>query len=289
MHCFAGQSRSASTVTAYLMHAWKLPRDLALAMLKAEYSEAAPAGNFLLQLSIFEEIGAEIWSESDVPTALRHHWLRHSAGPEASSARAEDTSHGQDRPAGELSSATPARQESSLVSAVDEAGSGLWQREIAKLLLWRGDTLTCEAEQQACNMLAESTCPPCRVYTGMCRELAVSKVDLAVAKALAAALQSEAKDPIGSRGDSSVPHQKAYSCARCRRTLFTTSNIVHNTCGPLFLERLVWMNARGREGKLACECGAKLGRYSWAGQTCGCGCRQKPTFCVPRDKVEMQS
>ncbi|CAE7253241.1 unnamed protein product, partial [Symbiodinium pilosum] len=120
-------------------------------------------------------------------------------------------------------------------------------------------------------------------------ELGVKQMDCELSQALASALVLEMTPLAQQQGDTAKTVVESYSCSRCRLVLFTTANIQHSTCGPLFLECLPWMRADGREGKIVCLCGAKLGRYTWGGQTCGCGCRQKPAFCIPRDKVEIQA
>lgn len=190
VHCRAGVSRSASVVTAYLMHRWRISRDLALAILRAHYRPAAPAENFLRQLKDFEA-------------------------------------------------------------------------------------------SEACRLDSEPSAHP-RLATSF-EQSARTELEFQVAAGLAKAFAAE----IPVERKEHEPMAVGYRCVRCQKRLFSGSNVQHLSCGPFFLEQLAWMKASDYEGKLSCSCGAKLGRYTWRGQTCGCGHRQKPSFCVHREKVEV--
>ena len=106
------------------------------------------------------------------------------------------------------------------------------------------------------------------------------ELEFGVAESLAKAFAAEI--PLRKEDESTA---MGYRCVRCQKRLFTRSNVQHMSCGPFFLEHLAWMKATDYEGKLSCSCGVKLGRYTWRGQTCGCGHRQKPSFCVHRGEA----
>ncbi|KAG7582714.1 Dual specificity phosphatase catalytic domain [Arabidopsis suecica] len=59
VHCFAGQSRSASMVIAYLMRTEKLSREEALASLR-QSAQASPNPGFLKQLDLFERMNFKV-------------------------------------------------------------------------------------------------------------------------------------------------------------------------------------------------------------------------------------
>ncbi|EFH59515.1 hypothetical protein ARALYDRAFT_898481 [Arabidopsis lyrata subsp. lyrata] len=59
VHCFAGQSRSASMVIAYLMRTEKLSREEALASLR-QSAQASPNLGFLKQLDLFERMNFKV-------------------------------------------------------------------------------------------------------------------------------------------------------------------------------------------------------------------------------------
>ena len=85
----------------------------------------------------------------------------------------------------------------------------------------------------------------------------------------------------------------AYRCGACRRHLFDATDVVHghdnDKCGSFVLEEpLAWMTRQlqGDGGRLCCECGAKLGHWSWTGMRCGCGEWLAPAFSIAKSKVD---
>ena len=85
----------------------------------------------------------------------------------------------------------------------------------------------------------------------------------------------------------------AYRCGACRRHLFDATDVVHGhdgeKCGSFVLEEpLAWMTQQlqGDGGRLCCECGAKVGHWSWTGMRCGCGEWLAPAFAVAKSKVD---
>ena len=85
----------------------------------------------------------------------------------------------------------------------------------------------------------------------------------------------------------------AYRCGACRRHLFDATDVVHghdnDKCGSFVLEEpLEWMTRQlqGDGGRLCCECGAKLGHWSWTGMRCGCGEWLAPAFSIAKSKVD---
>ena len=85
----------------------------------------------------------------------------------------------------------------------------------------------------------------------------------------------------------------AYRCGACRRHLFDATDVVHghdnDKCGSFVLEEpLAWMTRQlqGDGGRLCCECGAKLGHWSWTGMRCGCGAWLAPAFSIAKSKVD---
>lgn len=60
VHCFAGVSRSAAIITAYLMRSEQLPLEDALESLRQSCEFVSPNDNFLEQLKMFEEMGFKV-------------------------------------------------------------------------------------------------------------------------------------------------------------------------------------------------------------------------------------
>ncbi|KAL9232637.1 hypothetical protein vseg_007723 [Gypsophila vaccaria] len=60
VHCFAGVSRSAAIVTAYLMRSEQLSVEDALESLRQSCESVSPNDNFLEQLKMFEEMGFKV-------------------------------------------------------------------------------------------------------------------------------------------------------------------------------------------------------------------------------------
>lgn len=60
VHCFAGVSRSAAIITAYLMRSEQLSQEAALESLRKSCEFVSPNDNFLEQLKMFEEMGFKV-------------------------------------------------------------------------------------------------------------------------------------------------------------------------------------------------------------------------------------
>ncbi|KAN0078813.1 dual specificity phosphatase [Elaphomyces granulatus] len=80
VHCEYGVSRSPTIVIAYLMRKRGLKFEDALAMVK-EKRKVRPSANFVKQLQIWEQVGHEIWedSETKVPKAEYQAYLNERA------------------------------------------------------------------------------------------------------------------------------------------------------------------------------------------------------------------
>ena len=99
---------------------------------------------------------------------------------------------------------------------------------------------------------------------------------------------------VASPATDGAPNQVlAYRCGACRRHLFDATDVVHghdgDECGSFVLEEpLAWMTQQlqGGGGRLCCECGAKVGHWSWTGMRCGCGEWLAPSFAVAKSKVD---
>ncbi|GLJ48420.1 hypothetical protein SUGI_1022050 [Cryptomeria japonica] len=71
VHCFAGVSRSASVVTAYLMKTEQLSQEDALESLRQQSESACPNDGFLEQLKMFEEMGFKVDHASSIYKKFR--------------------------------------------------------------------------------------------------------------------------------------------------------------------------------------------------------------------------
>ncbi|CAK8543071.1 unnamed protein product [Lathyrus sativus] len=71
VHCFAGVSRSASVITAYLMRSENLSLEDALESLKQSCEFVCPNDGFLEQLKMFEEMGFKVDQSSPIYKRFR--------------------------------------------------------------------------------------------------------------------------------------------------------------------------------------------------------------------------
>lgn len=71
VHCYAGVSRSATIITAYLMRAEQKPLEEALESLKEVYESVCPNDGFLEQLKLFGEMGFKVDTSSPLYKRFR--------------------------------------------------------------------------------------------------------------------------------------------------------------------------------------------------------------------------
>lgn len=71
VHCFAGVSRSAAIITAYLMKSEGLSREAALESLRQSCEFVSPNDGFLEQLKMFEEMGFKVDRSSSIYKRFR--------------------------------------------------------------------------------------------------------------------------------------------------------------------------------------------------------------------------
>ncbi|KAM7505235.1 hypothetical protein LguiB_004139 [Lonicera macranthoides] len=71
VHCFAGVSRSAAIITAYLMRTEKLSQEDALESLRQSCESVCPNDGFLDQLKMFEEMGFKVDHASPIYKSFR--------------------------------------------------------------------------------------------------------------------------------------------------------------------------------------------------------------------------
>eukprot|EP00439_Symbiodinium_sp_Y106_P083654 s505_g23.t3 len=219
VHCFAGASRSASIVTAYLMRTWHLPFSLALQIFKATYPNASPAENFCEQLKVFEAAGFSLGEDGQVPEA-----------------------------------------DLSIRGALPEE---FWRTALIGLYTRDGMSHACAVENV-------TECPFTKTLS----------------PELALALQRELVRSLGVRLPVAASPSSVCCCTKCQKPLFSSAHVLHECASGHYVEPMQWMSTSASEGKLSCECGAKLGSFSWTGQSCGCGEWRAPVFCIQNKKVE---
>ena len=112
--------------------------------------------------------------------------------------------------------------------------------------------------------------------------------------------EDEAKGATATIEESVSPEAKEYRCRKCRRSLATTSYVVHQkadghteACAHVFVEPLSWMRPeleQGKlDGKLNCpneKCGQNVGKYAWQGSRCSCNKWIVPGINIIRSKVD---
>lgn len=75
VHCFAGISRSASVVIAYVMKEMKLDYSTARTLVSRSRSVISPNEGFVKQLSFYEKLGCNLEGSSPAHTYLRSQLL----------------------------------------------------------------------------------------------------------------------------------------------------------------------------------------------------------------------
>lgn len=110
-------------------------------------------------------------------------------------------------------------------------------------------------------------------------------------------------------GESLEPENiQFFTCMKCRFLLFNSSQLSDHAvdekglmrrggasvpCTSYFLsDPPEWLAYDGLDsGKLSCanpKCGAKLGQWNWAGNTCSCGAWVAPAFQIIKNKVDIK-
>ena len=99
-----------------------------------------------------------------------------------------------------------------------------------------------------------------------------------------------------------------YRCPQCRVGLFKSTSIiphqatkerkfarkrqeyagVDSECTSFFIEKPGWLDATGRKAdSIKCpRCGFKVGHFNWIGCQCSCGEWVKPSFQIPKSRVD---
>lgn len=294
VHCFAGMSRSVSTVLAYLMRMWQVPFPLALAMFKETYPSAAPAANFCEQLRAFEEAGFHLAEGEDEPDggvevlqALQVYQLSRADHPATQVPHSSDpNSHSDEKECrGPL-----------LGHAEDDVkgSNGFWYDALVALYVQQEMSIPVAEEKAMVAKLTEECL--WHFYLQQWKKCTWKTVDLKVAKALRQELQMQALAPlargkvlsIGGRKDvlGLGPEADMCCCAKCRQALFSRDHVLHDCTSGYYVEAMQWMMTVSPQGKLSCACGVKLGSFTWSGQSCGCGQFRAPIFHVQKKKVE---
>ena len=284
VHCQAGMSRSVSTVVAYLMRQWKLPFDLALEMFRDVYPSAAPAENFCEQLQVFEDAGFLL--EDDAPPALeplrvlqrstehqgtQKHHLGSDGKAVDESVEATD-GHGEQE---QKSTGKIVQLQDSFASGSDfgsiakgQGSDGFWQSALTGLHLQQGMSAAAAKEKVMATWGQASPLSPWRLYVQEWRAYTWRTVDVDIARELRKELVHETLTR--NRGVQMPQSSGVCCCAKCHKALFSSQNLLHDCPGGYYVEPMQWMEASSSEGKLNCACGAKLGSYTWSGQSCGC-------------------
>ncbi|CAK9090415.1 unnamed protein product [Durusdinium trenchii] len=301
VHCFAGMSRSASTVIAYVMRQWQLPFDLAFGMLKEMYPKAAPAANFCEQLRVFEEAhfsladeeGSQVLPQVPLGSAHRRNQEQLAAdeqmGDLVTRAGDETKLRACCCDMSKSSDKTPA--EDCNADVAQGAGSyGFWQKALVQLYIQEG-TSTIIAEKKMLAAWALSHEPSWHLYVQEWKKSSFKTVDLHIASALRQEFVRTAHKDVGEAGESRDGQGPAfvYCCIKCREALFTSDHVLHDCASGYYVEPMQWMMTSAAQGKLACACGAKLGGFTWNGQMCMCGTLMAPAFSIHKKKVEWKS
>ena len=119
------------------------------------------------------------------------------------------------------------------------------------------------------------------------------------------AIEEESKPKID---PNHVDPNTVFRCSQCRTILFKGSDIIpheatkvrkfsrkrqqfgsqENGCHSYFIEKPDWLDATGRTtDTIYCpKCHNKLGHFNWVGQQCSCGEWVKPSFQIPKSRVD---
>ena len=120
--------------------------------------------------------------------------------------------------------------------------------------------------------------------------------------------EEKEKEEQEKKNDDKVDPNTVFRCPQCRTPLFKGSDIIpheatkvrkfsrkrqqfaskENGCQSYFIEKPDWLDATGRmSDTIYCpKCHLKIGHFSWIGQQCSCGEWVKPSFQIPKSRVD---
>ncbi|KAI0761117.1 protein-tyrosine phosphatase-like protein [Irpex lacteus] len=322
VHCFAGISRSASIVAAYLMYSRELNPTDALNLIKESRSQIYPNPGFLKQLELFYKAS---FSVSQHDKGIRMYYLEklvkdvksgkvtldentvmyYPPSASGSSPTTTETSkrrirckkcrqelatrehmvdHGQFSPPTPAVSYSPVIPSPSFASSPEPSSTSTNFSSEPSVHLDSADFQNAvDLGESISKKLSESENAAAPVENSP-----ANPPRLAHASQLTAQLSSNPKIAVLRSGLSVIPAPSP--------SLANTggSPILSNPkCSGYFVEPLKWMDSileQGHmSGKIICpnkKCGAKLGNYDWAGVCCSCKEWVVPGFCIHRSKVD---
>ncbi|URD97805.1 Dual specificity phosphatase, catalytic domain containing protein [Musa troglodytarum] len=280
VHCFAGVSRSAAVIIAYLMRTEHKSMEDALESLREICESVSPNDGFLDQLSLFEEMGFKVDTENPIYKRFR---LKVKFGLDIRSFY------------------------------------GLFIVTLSKAPNWdkiddRSFFYNCLfAGLASISHMDDGVQLDQEALLGHSYKQG-EKIDGSIFGAdPGLPLESNSSEEVR-KGNQ---HTTAYRCKKCRRIVALQGNVVSHVpgenetffdwqkrksgnwsnrfqeqeCSSLFVEPLKWMTSvedGALEGKLSCiKCDARLGYFNWSGIQCSCGSWITPAFQIHKSKVDI--
>jgi dual specificity phosphatase 12 len=250
VHCWAGQSRSAAVVLAYVMKFLRLSPSEADELVRAQRPVIKPNDGFMRQLELFHEMNYDV--DLSYPT-YRKYRLDILAEQMQKDFRGIEVRCQSDLDV------------TSVSARVDRRLPYCPGGQMSQVRLY--DSLPTEcftADPLSCGVSADDTvyrCAKCR--RPLFRQSGVMSHEVCTS--------SKAQF----KGHRSTADRKPFSG-------------VGNIC-DVFVEPVAWMTSMilTIEGKLTCpKCSAKIGSFNWAGEPCPCGTWVTPAFHVQKSKVD---
>ena len=289
VHCYAGVSRSATVVAAYLMAKRGMTPHEALTHMREKRPCVSPNTGFLRQLTVFHRAGCVYVEQEDTPVGSAQDLVHEIGNAQANRIRcrkcrrmlatrqALEPHHGAgivaevaaqpSEAAGESAAkvaATEAAVDAALVVGVTNASEALAST----------DALSSELLPKESAPLSPKPLPT-----------------TATSRPSDAAIQ-----PVESTPLSQPPIFKSQT-PRFTEPPSAPTPLIKPSCSGYFLDpqSVPWLQAQTEEaageieGKITCPndgCGAKLGNWSWVGVRCACNEWIVPGFCLARAKVD---
>ncbi|KAF1859104.1 hypothetical protein Lal_00000930 [Lupinus albus] len=292
VHCFAGVSRSAAVITAYLMRTEHLSLEDALESLRQSCEFVCPNDGFLEQLKLFEEMGFKVDYTTPIYRRFRLKILAFRIPTDFLIPHPELVLEG-------------------LHFDLKLKAFSFSVRKRGNLQMWQEAWIAYGKAP-----LVKEVIKQIRKGKRRLRDhFSVSGIDsskLGADPGMPVQISSDVEEATKVENK----HRLTYRCKKCRRVVALQENVVGHTpgegetsfeykrrsgnpfdnsneseCSSVFIEPLRWMKAveeGALEGKLSCtQCDARLGYFNWTGIQCSCGSWITPAFQLHKGRVDI--
>ncbi|KAH7104072.1 protein-tyrosine phosphatase-like protein [Auriculariales sp. MPI-PUGE-AT-0066] len=285
VHCFAGVSRSATVVAAYLMAKRDMSPKEALDYMRERRPVVGPNQGFLKQLDLFHQAGC-VYVEDEYPVGSRQNVINWISSEPATRIRCKRcrrmlaTKDGLDEH--HRSDGDEAATDASSQKEPETAAEAVVELELAVGVAKATEALSELSTSDTSNSAS------------------LSNSSTTTAANESRVVTSSAPSSESSPGPPPPPPPPPPAPRTVKSKLDQPqppTPMIQPRCSGYFLDpqQIPWLQAQAEavegevEGKVSCpntECRAKIGNWSWVGVRCSCGGWVVPGFCLARAKVD---